>query len=905
MNRGTFRISYFKQRLLAVPGAALLAALLASIWGAFALSAALAPDDELQVRIEQQQTLLREINTVRNAQASFLSECTAFAGDLDDTGVPRLASRLQTQQAIYAAHHVKWGAANLSGPLAQALLTDTHKESTVLFETVHAELIPALQTRDVIEMARSLAHVQIAFHAQQRYLNEATWLVGAALQNDERQYQNGIRNAIGALILCTASAVGFLLLHIWEGRKVPDGHRKRLLHESTDALYATQALRLLNAGTWRLDYRVYPQYVYLSQRALEITGRAPLPPDNRYPAEVWNEALLAAGDTSSARKAFAAVQSVINADIQGYDIVYAYKRPDDGRVVWLRDVTEVIRDPRGKPLDLFGITMDVTNTKAAEAELLHAKLLAESATQMKSEFLANMSHEIRTPMNAIIGLSHLALKDGNRERQSDYLRKIQSSGEHLLELINDILDFSKIEAGKLTVEVTDFELSAVLDGVVELVGEKVHGKGLELLVSVDPTIPSHLRGDPLRLRQILLNYVSNAIKFTPRGEIRIAVYPLEMLANTVLLRFDVRDTGIGLSSAEISGLFQSFQQADTSTTRKHGGTGLGLAIARSLAALMHGSVGVESEPGQGSNFWFTARLDLPEHRVAAPPIPLDLRGRRVLVTDDNEHARLVLQDLLNELQCAVDTADSGPTTLAALRTADQAGQSYELVILDWQMPGMDGISVAHSINAMDLTKKPHMLMVTGYGRQEALNAARAAGFEDVLIKPVSLSALQRAVGQALHAVKPRDVRPLQERLRSIAGARVLLVEDNPVNQEIAFEFLRDAGMDVEIAADGRAGLDRVLAPGQHWDLVLMDVQMHVMDGITATQEIRRTISAAQLPIVAMTASAMRQDQERCLAAGMQDFVSKPVVPEALWQALLKWIAPRSTEHPTETLRGTS
>ncbi len=600
-------------------------------------------------------------------------------------------------------------------------------------------------------------------------------------------------------------------------------------------------------------------------------------------------------------RAEAAIKQVLaEGKVTDYELT---ARSRDGKETVVSYNATILYDRDRKLQGVFAAARDVTERKRLDqvlqeknVELESAKVVAEKASLSKSDFLSNMSHEIRTPMNAIIGMSHLALKTELTPRQRDYLKKIQGSGQYLLRIINDILDFSKIEAGKLTVEQTEFDLNQVLENVANLFAAKTTAKGLKLVFDVDRDVPNELIGDPLRLGQILINYANNAVKFTEAGQIDVIIRLREQSDRDVLLYCAVRDTGIGLTEEQRGQLFQSFQQADTSITRKYGGTGLGLSISKKLAELMHGEVGVDSEYGKGSTFWFTARLGKGTGIKRQRVLSAELQGRRVLVVDDNENARAVLKDMLEGMSFVIDEASSGKAAIEAVDHAEAQNKPYDIVFLDWQMPGMDGIEAARQLHARPLKRLPRMVMVTDYGSEEVIKGAEEAGLADVLIKPVSASLLFDSVSSVLGGT-PSERREMDdtpslgaESLIAIKGARILLVEDNELNQEVATELLRDAGFIVDLAENGEIAVRKIKEAT--YDIVLMDMQMPVMDGVSATREIRKLPQFAELPIVAMTANAMEGDRQRCLEAGMNDHVAKPVEPDDLWKVLVKWVKAR-------------
>jgi signal transduction histidine kinase/DNA-binding response OmpR family regulator len=559
----------------------------------------------------------------------------------------------------------------------------------------------------------------------------------------------------------------------------------------------------------------------------------------------------------------------------------------DGTIVQTRHI----------PIDSGGFVRmfaDVTERRAQEQELVAARLIAEESAQSKSEFLANMSHEIRTPMNAIIGMSQLALKTVLTPKQHNYIDKVHRSAVGLLGIINDILDFSKIEAGKMELESVDFRLEDVLDNLVNLVGLRAEEKGLELLLKVEAGVPRHLVGDPLRLGQVLVNLGNNAVKFTEQGEVVISVHVLEQTRDSVKLQFSVRDTGIGMSVEQKAGLFKAFSQADASTTRKFGGTGLGLTISKRLVDAMGGQINVHSKPDMGSDFQFEVELGWSESEQVLPRADeLELDDLRVLVVDDNPTARTILEELVASIGFCVDLAAGGEEALAMAQQAQEQGDPYAVILMDWRMPGLDGVATTRALVERGLLGEAQaLMMVTAYGRDEASSASADLPISSYLTKPLSASTLLDSILVALgrEAVSHRRLSQAEEQsesARKLAGAYVLLVEDNDINQELALELLTAAGIVVDVANNGQEALDRLKT--HDYDGVLMDIQMPVMDGYTASTRIREQDRFVELPVIAMTANALVGDRERALEAGMNDHIAKPLNVGDMFAIMAKWI----------------
>jgi two-component system, sensor histidine kinase and response regulator len=591
----------------------------------------------------------------------------------------------------------------------------------------------------------------------------------------------------------------------------------------------------------------------------------------------------------------------------GYESEHRYVT-SKGETLWVHSFSAILRGPDGQITEHVGTVEDITQRRQAEEVLRHAKEAAEVTTRSKSEFLANMSHEIRTPMNGVIGMTGLLLDTELTREQRQFVNMLRASGEALLTIINDLLDFSKIEAGKLELETIDFDLHPVVEEVVSLLAEKAHGKKLELACLVHHEVPTTLRGDPGRLRQILLNLVGNAIKFTASGEVVLRARLEERQEGAVIVRFEVTDTGIGITQENRDRLFRPFTQADGSTARKFGGTGLGLAISRQLAELMGGRIGVESEEGRGSTFWFTTRLlTQPEGTRTQPKPRENLQGLRVLVVDDNLTNRAILTEQARSWRMEVKDAADGPKALEQLRAAAKEGGRYDLAIIDMQMPGMDGLELGRAIHRDSLLAGTRMVMLTSIGLRGMAEESRKAGFSGFLTKPAGQSQLYDCLATVMGGATPSADIPLVTRhtikeVKARSWPRILVADDNETNQMVAVQMLRRLSCHSEVAANGLEVVEALKRIP--FDAVLMDCQMPEMDGYEATRAIRagEASSGRHVPIIAMTANAMRGDREKCLQAGMDDYLAKPVKLQELDQALKPWI--KKGEEPAVKARRT-
>ncbi|MGL1934498.1 MAG: response regulator [Fibrobacterales bacterium] len=570
----------------------------------------------------------------------------------------------------------------------------------------------------------------------------------------------------------------------------------------------------------------------------------------------------------------------------------------DGEFFWESATISPVKNESGKVTNFIAVKEDITERKIMEAELLDAKNRAEQATQAKSDFLANMSHEIRTPMNAIIGMSYLMQKTEQNEKQEDYTKKIQAASKNLLVILNDILDFSKIEAGKLTIEKVEFKLSEVMATLGDATSLKAQEKGVELIFDISKDIPDTLIGDPLRLGQVLLNLVNNAIKFTDQGEVYVQMERVKSNRSQVEIEFHVQDTGIGLKEVQLEKLFSAFTQADTSTTRHYGGTGLGLTISKQLCELMDGTIGVESVFGKGSTFYFTLPFEcIDDGTDKRDVLPSVLNDLRVLIVDDNATAREVIRGYLSSFTKNIVEADSGNQALKEIeRQISNSDQPFDLVIMDWIMPDGNGVDTIKSIQKNTrIINGPKFLMATGYGADEFIDTIADLNIDGFILKPVFLSLLVDSIcsifGARRKPIQKKNSEGYSEQdFRGIQNCKILLVEDNEMNQQIACELLQGEGAHVEVAGNGRVAHEMVLLAEGAYDVVLMDLQMPEMGGVEATRIIRRKYTKEELPIIAMTADAMSGVEASVISNGMNGYISKPINPSEVFKVISRHVS---------------
>ncbi|HUL09981.1 MAG TPA: response regulator [Candidatus Acidoferrum sp.] len=688
------------------------------------------------------------------------------------------------------------------------------------------------------------------------------------------------------LATCSTSALIILVCYFAFRlfmRQVARGEADRIALRESETKFRT-LLANIPGACYRCSHDTDYTTEFISDAIAEISG---------YPAADFMHSRVRTFASLILPDDLAAVAAAVDEGVarrQPFTIEYRI-RHKDGSVRWVHEKGQGVYDDDGELRWLDGALFDVTAQRRAEEELRQAKEAAEAANAAKSDFLATISHEIRTPMNGVMGMTGLLLDTELDDEQRRYAKTVQQCADALLTLINDILDYSKFEAGKLTLECIDFDLSDLLESIGQLHGARAHGKGIDLATFVEPDVPNRLRGDPGRLRQVLLNLVANAIKFTEHGGVAIEVFSLGNVEGEVPLRLEVTDSGIGIPADVVPTLFQKFTQADSSTTRRFGGTGLGLAICKQLVSAMGGEIGVDSVQGKGSRFWFTVKLAPgAADRLSHYATNTALRGFRVLVVDDNEVNRLIFRKQLGAWGMTVQSVEGGPEALTALDEAARRGAPFHIALIDQMMPAMDGVELGRRISADPAFAQTKLILATSLGVRGLAARAEACGFAVALSKPIVQGKLLECMAQLcgvdvdIPVAAPTTAGVAAPAVRDLGPLRILVVEDNQVNQLLATVLLSKAGHRIDIAANGLEALDAV--GSRPYDLVLMDVQMPEMDGIEATKRIRAMAGPARnLPIIAMTANAMKGDRERLLAAGMNDYVSKPIDKGQLFLAI--------------------
>jgi signal transduction histidine kinase/CheY-like chemotaxis protein len=724
----------------------------------------------------------------------------------------------------------------------------------------------------------------------------------AKLMIAESVYSRAQRNSVTSLYQLVVTAiiqiVILFLILFFVYRMFSTYMRAAKLHEeeiSTINFLSDIALQLTGCGYWHIDYNDAEHY-YQSERAAAILGE-PIKPDGRYHLHhEWFTRLLEA-NPETAEKTAERYQGAIDGKYDHYESTYAYMRPIDGKTVWVHAMGKVVRDNDGKARNMYGVYQDVTQRIADENALHEAKAQADLANEAKSGFLANMSHEIRTPMNGIIGMTELALDTELTPEQREYLNTVQSSADALLSLINDILDFSKIEAGKLELDPILFALRDALADMLNTLSARAHSKGLELIYDVPTDVHDALIGDVYRLRQIIVNLVGNANKFTESGEIVVKVEQTEQKknnGNNIELHFSVSDTGVGIAKDKLETIFRPFEQADASTTREFGGTGLGLNISIQLIERMGGRIWVESELGRGSTFHFTVFLGVGEAtpRISPEKLKAQLEDLHVLIVDDNKTNRRIMERTVSNWRMKARCVTGGEEAIAAMDTAANAGSPFCLVLSDVNMPKMDGFQLFERLKENSQHRDVPFILLTSAARPGDMTRCREMGIASHLIKPVKqsmlLDAIMTTVAGPEFIESPDAKKPEPASVAADTRAlHVLLAEDNLTNQKFAVRVIEKAGHTVVVANNGREAVEACEKGA--YDVVLMDVHMPEMDGFEATAKIREreqdSKTTRKTPIIAMTAKAMKGDREQCLDAGMDGYVSKPVKRQLLFDEI--------------------
>ncbi|MGY2168352.1 CHASE domain-containing protein [Pseudomonas gingeri] len=813
-------------------------------------------NSSLEEQVATRTAELRRINLLFSSVLRSASEVSIIATDLD--GVISVFNE-------GAEHMLGYRAEEVLGKATPAIL---HVAQEVIDRG--AEL--SVEYAQVIEGFRVFAHKPEFEHSETRewtYVRKdgshvPVTLVVTSLRDDEGQL------------------TGYL------GIAVDITQRKAAEHQLELSLQATRVIRdqLLMAadvaelGIW--TWTLADNTLQWNDRMFEFYSQPTSLRDNGLNYAHWYERVHPADVEAVAAQLAAAV-----AGERVYDPIFRLQGPD-GRIRFIQAGAQIERDEQGRALRVTGINRDITTQRELESHLLRAKDRADSASAAKSFFLANMSHEIRTPMNAVLGMLQLVQHTDLNARQRDYVVKAQTAAKSLLGLLNDILDYSKIEAGKLRLDPHHFELEPLMRDLAVVLAGNQGSKEVEVMFDLDSDLPGSLVGDSLRLQQVLINLAGNALKFTQQGQVVVSVRQLKRFEDMVKLRIEVCDTGIGISTEQLQRIFDGFTQAEASTTRRFGGTGLGLVICKRLVGLMGGELQVESEVGVGSRFWFDISLEVAREEPLRLSCPGVDSAMRLLVADDNSMACELLLRTVRSLGWTADTVSGGTLAVEGVRKAQLRGEPYDVVLMDWRMPDMDGLSAARLISLQEQAVPPPMvIMITAYGREVLADVHHEgdAPFVGFLTKPVTPRQLADAVQRAFSVSEP----PVQDlpvaRSRRLADMRLLVVEDNALNRQVADELLRGEGAQVSLAEGGLEGVSMVLSASTPFDAVLMDIQMPDIDGMEATRHIRRHPQFALLPILAMTANASNSDREACLAAGMNDHVSKPIDLEELVLAL--------------------